>query len=107
MGHLVGKDIYRDLGRKIDHLATRVPWNDTLHDILRELYSKEEADLVVRMPHGLSTLNRVERVSGVDRPRLEHLLESLCDKVLICCSLSEPSVASDLSICSSTIGYTY
>ena len=83
MGHLVGKDIYRELGRTIDHLATRVPWNETLHEILRELYSRDEADLVVRMPHGLSNLDRVERITGYERSRLEHLLEGLCDKGLV------------------------
>jgi ferredoxin len=83
VGHLVGKDIYRELGRTIDHLATRVPWNETLHEILRELYSSDEADLVVRMPHGLSTLDRVERITGYERSRLEHLLDGLCDKGLV------------------------
>jgi len=83
VGHLVGKDIYRELGRTIDHLGTRVPWNETLHEILRELYSRDEADLVVRMPHGLSTLDRVERITGYERSRLEHLLEGLCDKGLV------------------------
>ncbi|MEJ2580532.1 MAG: 4Fe-4S dicluster domain-containing protein [Acidobacteriota bacterium] len=83
MGHLVGKDVYRKLGRKIDHLTFRVPWNETMHEILRELYSPEEADLVVRMPYGLSTLNEVERVSGVEPPNLNRLLEGLCDKGLV------------------------
>jgi Fe-S-cluster-containing hydrogenase component 2 len=83
MGHLVGKDIYRRLGRKIDRQATRAPWNETLHELLRELYTREEADLVVRMPHGLSTLTRIERATGYDRPHLEQLLDGLCDKGLV------------------------
>ena len=56
MGHLVGKDIFRELGRKIDGLETRAPWNDKLHAILKELYTAEEADVVVKMPYGLSNI---------------------------------------------------
>ena len=37
MGHLVGKDVFRELGRKIDSLETRAPWNERLHAILKEL----------------------------------------------------------------------
>ncbi len=35
------------------------------------------------MPHGLSTLARIERTTGYDRPRLEQLLDGLCDKGLV------------------------
>jgi len=45
MGHLVGKDIFRQLGKKIDGLETRTPWNEKLHALLKELYSVEEADV--------------------------------------------------------------
>ncbi len=83
MGHLVGKDIYRQLGTKIDQLATRTPWNDALHGILKELYSPEEAELVVRMPNGLSTLNRLQRITGFDEPRLQNLVNGLCHKGLL------------------------
>ena len=34
MGHLVGKDVDRELGRKIDGLTTRAPWSDTLRALL-------------------------------------------------------------------------
>jgi hypothetical protein len=37
MGHMVGKDLYRKLGRKIDGLSMRAPWNDKLYAILKEL----------------------------------------------------------------------
>jgi ferredoxin len=83
MGHLVGKDVYRALGRKIDGLTVRAPWNETLRDILKELYSEEEADLVIRMPYSLATLDRLEKVTGYERPRLERVLEQLCAKGLV------------------------
>jgi ferredoxin len=83
MGHLVGKDLYRQLGKKIDGLTVRVPWNDTLYAILKELYSDDDADLVVRMPYSLATLERLERVTGIGRTSLQQRLERICDHGLV------------------------
>lgn len=83
MGHMVGKDTYRQLGRKIDGLMTRAPWNDTFHAIVKELYSIDEADLVVRMPYGLASFDKIADITGYDRNKLEKLLESLCFKGLV------------------------
>lgn len=83
MGHLVGKDLYRRLGRKLDGLSVRMPWNDALHAILKELYSEEDAELLVKMPYGLSTLERLEKVTFLPRARLERQLESLCPRGLV------------------------
>ena len=63
MGHTAGSDIYRKLGRKVDNLPIRAPWNRALHDILKSLYSQEEADVVVKMPYGASTLEHVAKVT--------------------------------------------
>ena len=83
MGHAIAKDLYRELGAKIDGLVCRAPWNETLRAILKELYSEEEADLVVRMPGGLSSLSRLERATGEARERLKERLEVLCSKGLV------------------------
>ena len=83
MGHLVGKDIYRALGRKIDGLTLRAPWNDTFHALLKELYSAEEADLIVRMPYGPTTIEHLEQTTGHPRATLERVLEALCLKGLV------------------------
>ena len=83
MGHLVGKDIFRELGRKIDSLETRAPWNDTLHAILKELYSEQEAELVVKMPHGLSTIEQLERSTGYESVTLLRTLDGLTAKGLV------------------------
>ncbi len=83
MGHLVGKDLYRGLGAKIDGLSTRAPWNAQLYGVLKELYSEEDAELVLAMPYGLSTLDRIEQVTRLDRARLERQLASLCARGLV------------------------
>ena len=83
MGHMVGKDVYRKLGKKVDNLTMRAPWNETFHAILKELYSPEEADVVVKMPYGLSNLDRIEKVTKYERPRLQKILENLSAKGLV------------------------
>jgi Pyruvate/2-oxoacid:ferredoxin oxidoreductase delta subunit len=83
MGHLVGKDIYRKLGKKIDGLTARAPWNETLHSILKELYSTQEAELVVKMPYGLSTIDQIQKVSSLGHNDIEILLENLAEKGLV------------------------
>ena len=83
MGHTVAKDIYGALGEKIDSLQVRTPRNAVFHAMLRELYSAEEAALVVEMPFGLSTLKKIEEVTGRDRGELEPMLATLCDKGLV------------------------
>ncbi len=83
MGHLVGKDIYRKLGKKIDNLALRAPWNDTLYSILKEIYTEEEANVVVRMPYVLSNLERIAKITGYAPARLQKIIDGLCDKGLI------------------------
>lgn len=83
MGHLVGKDVYRELGKKVDGLTIRTPWNETLHAILKELYTPEEAEVVVAMPYGMSTLDRIKKVTRIEEGLLLPLLEKMCDKGLL------------------------
>jgi ferredoxin len=83
MGHLVGKEIYQQLGDKIDTLPFRVSKTHALFNILKALYTSEEAELVVRMPHGLSHADKLEQVTGFKKTKLNNLLESLCTKGLI------------------------
>lgn len=83
MGHIAARDIYRRLGNAIDNTPVRTPWNDAFHAMLRELYTPEEAELVVRMPYRPSSIGRLERVTGMNRSRLQGLLDRLCDKGLV------------------------
>ncbi|MDD5627772.1 MAG: 4Fe-4S dicluster domain-containing protein [Elusimicrobia bacterium] len=83
MGHFAAKDLYRRLGGKIDGMGCRVPFNQAFHSILKALYTEAEADLVVRMPYGLSDLARLEEAVRLPRPRLEELLEGLAAKGLV------------------------
>ena len=83
MGHLVAKDVYGALGAKIDGLPMRTPQTETFYQLLRALYSAEEAELVVKMPFTLSTIDRIAAVTGIERTALETRLPALCDKGLV------------------------
>jgi ferredoxin len=83
MGHLVGKDIFRQLGKKIDGLETRAPWDKKLNALLKELYSVEEADVVIKMPYGLSTLEELIRATNYDRTELRQIIDQLTSKGLV------------------------
>ncbi len=83
MGHMVAKDVYRRLGKKIDGLSMRVPWNETFHTILKELYTTEEADLIVKMPYGMADFDRIQKITQYEPTRLRNLLDCLCEKGLV------------------------
>jgi hypothetical protein len=80
MGHPVAKGIFGALGEKIDSLAVHTPQTRAFHAVLRELYSPDEAELIVGMPFTLSTVDRSARVTGRDRTELEPMLGRLSDK---------------------------
>jgi NAD-dependent dihydropyrimidine dehydrogenase PreA subunit len=83
MGHTAGERVYRSLGNKIDSLQTRAPWNDAFHEILKTLYTPEQADLVTKMPYGLANLDEIEKVTKYERTKLKSTLESLCSQGLV------------------------
>ena len=78
MGH-----IYEKLGARIDRMQVRTPWDQTFHEILRELYTPEEAELITIMPYGMSDFKRVREMTRMEEGRLRGLLESLCSKGLV------------------------
>ncbi|HLC15413.1 MAG TPA: 4Fe-4S binding protein [Thermodesulfovibrionia bacterium] len=83
MGHIVGRDIYRQLHQKIDSLTLKAPYNKTLYAILKELYTSEEAEVVVKMPFTLATLNTIQRMTKIESTRLMTILDNLCNKGLV------------------------
>jgi len=83
MGHLASKDIYQALGRKVDSLSVRTPVTKTFYAFLKEIYTEQEADVLVRMPWGLSDFDRLLKVTGYSDARLRSVLESMCSKGLV------------------------
>ena len=83
MGHVAIKDAYTKLGDKIDNLHVRAPMNETFYELLKELYTPEEADFVVKMPFLLSNLDRVRKFTKTDKDEARRLLDTFCEKGLV------------------------
>ena len=83
MGHTAGEKGYRHLGKKIDGLQTRAPWSEAFCDIVKTLFTPEQADLVTKMPYGLASLDEIEKVTKYERTKLQNTLESLCSQGLV------------------------
>ena len=84
MGHIIGKDIYRKLGDKIDNTTVRMPWSKSLYEMLKALYTETEADLIVRMPYRPSPIERISKLTKMPVRTLKPMLEAMCSKGLIC-----------------------
>src|SRR3989339_759787 len=83
MAHLVGKDIYQRLAKKIDGLTARTPYNQTFHKILTELYSEKDANVVVQMPYGLAPLKKILRTTKMSEKELLTSLDRLSSRGLV------------------------
>lgn len=83
MGHVVARDVFTRLWEKIDNYHVKAPMNDVFYKILKELYSVEEADVVIRMPYVSSNLDRISKITKIDKLKLQHILDGLCAKGLV------------------------
>jgi len=83
MGHLAAKDLYHRLGHKVDNLHVKAPVNEAFYNILKELYSEEEAEVVIKMPYLFSSLDRITRLTKMNKDKLRSILERLCAKGLV------------------------
>ena len=83
MGHLSSKQLYKKLGSKIDNLTVRAPYNDALYSVLKTFYSEPEADVVIKMPYGLSDFNRIQKIIKYNESKLRNILDQLCSKGLV------------------------
>ena len=83
MGHMSGKDVFQKAGEKIDSLTVRVPLNESFRKILKEVFTEEEADIYARMPYVFSNLDRIVRTTGMEKAKLQKILDGLASKGLV------------------------
>lgn len=84
MGHIIGKDIYKELGEKLDGSMVRMPWNSAMKDMLTSLYTPAEAELIIAMPYRPARLERIASLTGIHEKKLRYMLDGMCSKGLIC-----------------------
>jgi NAD-dependent dihydropyrimidine dehydrogenase PreA subunit len=83
VGHLAGKDLYRQLGQRLDQAPVRTPWTPVFRQLVEALYTPAEAKLIIRLPYRPSPLHRIARMLGEPESTLHSKLESLCTKGLV------------------------
>ena len=83
MGHVVSKDLYHQVGKKLDGLEYRSPMNEHLYGILKEIFTPTEAEVFCRMPYSMSTKSRISRIMKMDEGELETILSKMSSKGLV------------------------
>ncbi len=83
MGHIASKDIYRQLGQRLDQAPVRTPWTPIFQDLVRALYTPAEAELIIRLPYRPSTLARIARMTKESEDAVLPMLDTLCAKGLV------------------------
>lgn len=83
MGHLAAKDVYSQLGSKIDNLHVRAPNKESFYNLIKSIYSEKEADIVIKMPFLFSNIDRISKLTKTDKVELQNALTGLCRKGLV------------------------
>jgi len=83
LGHSNSQESHRHLRQQLDRYPLGAPGGELIFDILRTIYTPEEAELAARLPLGFSTLGKLSRCMGLSEDALRAKLESLADKGLV------------------------
>jgi Pyruvate/2-oxoacid:ferredoxin oxidoreductase delta subunit len=83
MGHMGSKQVYKDLRAKLDKMPVGAPGDTTIYDILRLIYTPEEAEIVSKMPLRFVGLESLARRVEMSPEKLRPKLEAMADKGLL------------------------
>lgn len=83
MGHLTAKDAYKSLEERINWFTQGAPPTETLYQILRVLYSEEEAKWMALLPIRPFTVKKAARIWDTSEAKAERFLNHLCEKALL------------------------
>jgi NAD-dependent dihydropyrimidine dehydrogenase PreA subunit len=75
-----GSTVYDDLVEHLNSMPVGAPKTPELIEILKTLYSEEEASLAPKLPFLPMTLDGLAERTGVERNKLEAMLENMADK---------------------------
>ncbi|MFQ6058811.1 MAG: indolepyruvate ferredoxin oxidoreductase subunit alpha [Anaerolineae bacterium] len=84
MGHLaMANGVYVELARRLDRFPIGAPPSKQLYEILKILYSEEEAQVAAQFPMGRVTFEQLQERVKMEPAKLRAILESLAEKALI------------------------
>jgi ferredoxin len=73
-------DVYTALVQHLDEMPIGAPMSDDLMEILRILFTPEEAELAVKLPFMNSTLEELSGMTGMPTEKLEPMLDTMVSK---------------------------
>ena len=76
-------DIYEQLQQRLDAHPSTAPKSKAFDEILRLLFTPEEAALAVHMNFKTKSIPAIASAAGVDENRAQDLLESMANKGII------------------------
>lgn len=83
MGHLAGKQAYKQIQKRLEQMPVGAPGRKTIYEILKIIYSPEEAELASQMPLSPKSLSRIARELGMSPDELRPRLEAMADKGML------------------------
>jgi formate hydrogenlyase subunit 6/NADH:ubiquinone oxidoreductase subunit I len=84
MGHVRnGQGVYGRLQERLDRFPIGAPPTEALFEILKRLYTEEEAEIACRMPIRFTELSGIARRTGKSPDALRPLLERMAEKGLV------------------------
>jgi ferredoxin len=83
MGHLAGKNLYPDLRKRVDQNAVGAPDTKEMYEILKLVFSEDDARIAAQMPMMFSSLGTISKRTGIDQAELKPKLASMADRGLV------------------------
>lgn len=83
MAHLTGKSGYKKLIDRYNEFPHKAPESETLYEILKILFDKEEASLVSLLPIKPFNVNQASKIWNKSEKETKDILENLAKKALI------------------------
>ena len=84
MGHIRnGQGVYRRLQKRLDRFPIGAPPAPALYEILKRLYTEEEAEIACRMPIRFTGIDGIARRTGKSPDALRPVLERMAEKGLV------------------------
>jgi Pyruvate/2-oxoacid:ferredoxin oxidoreductase delta subunit len=83
MGHLAGKQTYKKLRERMDQMPVGAPGRTTIYEILKIIFTPEEAELASKMPLAPQSLDKIARNLKMSPDELKPKLEAMADKGML------------------------
>jgi ferredoxin len=83
MGHLTAKNAYQSLQQRLNRMPVGAPGTGPLYEILKLLFTEEEAALAARFPMKFSTVGALCRKLGIPEATLQPKLDRMCERGVV------------------------